>query len=163
MGGVRAEIESFIHLPIVSLSHSTRILNIDIAIAHSLALSLSHSLTLGSVLSRYWKSVPHHTIVWVEPNPSLFLKLAANTAHVTNKVLLNKAARPLSMEGDTLTLHCWNTTMITEVCSVLFSFFLSFFLCFSSFFFFFFFFFLFFLSHSLSLSLFLSFFLSLDL
>jgi hypothetical protein len=64
---------------------------------------------------RYWKSVPHHTIVWVEPNPSLFAKLSANTAHIQNKVLLNKAARPLSMEGDTLTLHCWNTTMVSEV------------------------------------------------
>lgn len=34
----------------------------------------------------YWKKSPHHTIVWVEPNPILFKKLEGNTADIANKV-----------------------------------------------------------------------------
>ena len=34
----------------------------------------------------YWERSRHHTIVWVEPNPTLFKRLAANTAAIKNKV-----------------------------------------------------------------------------
>lgn len=85
----------------------------------------------------YWKKSPHHTIVWVEPNPILFKKLEGNTADIANKVppapvnislcaqlwathdlvqvLLNKAVRPLTMTEETLSLICWNTTMVADV------------------------------------------------
>lgn len=63
----------------------------------------------------YWKRSPHHTIVWVEPNPTLFNRLSSNTAEIEQKVLLNLAVRPESLSADTFTLYCWNTTMVTEV------------------------------------------------
>jgi hypothetical protein len=34
----------------------------------------------------YWKRVPQHTITWVEPNPTLYERLAKNTEEIKNKV-----------------------------------------------------------------------------
>jgi len=63
----------------------------------------------------YWKAVPHHKIVWVEPIPELYRKLKNNTAHIENKLLLNIAVRPNSMEEDELDFVCWDLKMIDNV------------------------------------------------
>eukprot|EP00041_Stephanoeca_diplocostata_P002012 m.22703 g.22703 ORF g.22703 m.22703 type:complete len:299 (-) comp12782_c0_seq2:352-1248(-) len=60
----------------------------------------------------YWDSVPQHTITWVEPVPALFAELTENTKNVPNKILLNKAVRPLSMSSNVLEIFCYNFSVI---------------------------------------------------
>eukprot|EP00040_Diaphanoeca_grandis_P024279 m.133223 g.133223 ORF g.133223 m.133223 type:complete len:306 (+) comp29663_c0_seq1:110-1027(+) len=63
----------------------------------------------------YWKAVPHHKIVWVEPIPDLFRKLTNNTKHIENKLLLNLAVRPDSMTQTELDFVCWDMGLMDQV------------------------------------------------
>ncbi|CAK0896588.1 unnamed protein product, partial [Prorocentrum cordatum] len=62
----------------------------------------------------YWKRVPHHTRVLVEPVPSLFAKLSKNLANLTTApVLINKAVKTAG-SSDSLDLYCFDTAMVDD-------------------------------------------------
>jgi len=64
----------------------------------------------------YWKRVPHHTRVLVEPVPPLFSKLSRNLANLsTPPVFINKAVKiDATASSDFLDLYCWDTAMVDE-------------------------------------------------
>jgi len=53
----------------------------------------------------YWSKVPQHTITWVEPNPTLFKRLTANTVAIPNKVRVVYQALALIVSLRSIATH----------------------------------------------------------